>query len=132
MNWFLENWQGLLGGGTFTTLLTYFANKKQNKADFLTKVENIYSGLVDELKADRELLRDENKSFKDVLSKLQDQFNSIQLAYAKEVEQSQNWEKLHRELAKEHEELKKLYSQLKSLYDKLKAEFEKHKKQTEI
>ena len=59
---------------------------------------------------------------------MQTQFNSIQMAYAKEVEQSQNWEKLHRELTDKYNELASKHEDLKSLYSKLKDDFDKHKK----
>lgn len=129
MNWLSDNWQGILGAGTITSVVNYFVNKKNSKADFLTKVESIYSGLVDELREDRESLKVEIKDFKADLRSLQDQFNSIQLAYAKEVEVSQNWEKLHRELTDKYEALAKAHESLKNLYQKLKDEFDKHKKQ---
>lgn len=142
MSWFTDNWQGLAGGGIFATIVKYISDRKLNKADFLSKVENIYSGLVDELKTDRDLLREENRSFKEDIRKLQDQFNTIQLAYAKEVEQSQNWEKLHRELSDKYNLLEKEnlalndkydalsndHEELKVFCEKLKTELDKHKK----
>jgi len=121
MNWIIENWQGILGGGSLTTIITYFTNKKNSKADFLTKVENIYSGLVDELKSDREGLKEDIKQLRIDYRNIQSQFNDIQLAYAKEVEQSQNWEKLHRELTDK-------YNELSRDHEKLKREFELYKK----
>lgn len=129
MNWIIENWQGLLGGGSVTTIITYFTNKKNSKADFLTKVENIYSGLVDELKSDREILKEDVKQLRIDYRAIQNQFNEIQLAYAKEVEQSQNWEKLHRELTDKYNELSKDHEALKIFCEKLKLELDKHKKQ---
>lgn len=121
MNWILQNWQGILGGGSLTTLITYLANRKSNQADFLTKVEAIYGALVDDLKSDRDNLKTEITDFKKDIRELQSQFNSIQLAYAKEVEMSQNWEKLHRELTDK-------YNALLKDHEELKAEFEKYKK----
>lgn len=129
INWITNNWQGIVGAGSLTTIINYLVNRKNTKADFLTKVEGIYSGLVDELKDDRENLKAEIKDFKNDLRTLQEQFNNIQLAYAKEVERSQNWEKLHRELSEKYNALEKDHEELKSLYEKLKAEFDKHKKQ---
>ena len=61
---------------------------------------------------------------------LQSQFNDIQLSYAKEVEKSQNWEKLHRELNDKYISLEKEHDSLKVLYERLKADFDKHKKIT--
>jgi hypothetical protein len=43
------------------------------------------------------------------------------MSYAKEVEKSQNWEKLHRQLTDK-------YNDLKGLYDKLKVDFDNYKK----
>jgi hypothetical protein len=110
--------------------------------DYAVKVRELYESLLeqankdkDALKIDRDVIITEFKSEKeyfrgqiDDLRKqatvMQEQFNSIQLAYAKEVEQSQNWEKLHRELLEK-------YNDLESKYNKLKDDFDKHKKQTQ-
>ena len=109
--------------------------------DYAVKVRELYESLLEQankeketLKLDKEAIISEFKTEKeyfrsqiDELRKqagtMQDQFNNIQLAYAKEVEQSQNWEKLHRELLEK-------YNSLKGLYDKLKEDFDKHKKLT--
>lgn len=79
--------------------------------------------IVEEFKAEKEYFRSQIDSLRQQAATMQEQFNNIQLAYAKEVEQSQNWEKLHRELLEKYEELQKLYS-------KLKLDFDNHKKQT--
>ena len=121
IKWFTENWQGVIGAGTLTTLANYFANKKNLKADFLTKVENLYSGLADELKSERETLKEEVRQLREDCRNIQNQFNQVQLSYAKEVEQSQNWEKLHRELSDKYNALAKDHEQLKN-------EFENYKK----
>jgi chromosome segregation ATPase len=122
IKWLAENWQGIVGAGTLTSLGNYFANRKNLKADFLTKVENLYSGLADELKSERETLKEEVRQLREDCRNIQNQFNQVQLSYAKEVEQSQNWEKLHRELsdkynalAKDHETLKKEFESYKKL-----------------
>lgn len=122
IKWLAENWQGIVGAGTLTSLGNYFANRKNLKADFLTKVENLYSGLADELKSERETLKEEVRQLREDCRNIQNQFNQVQLSYAKEVEQSQNWEKLHRELsdkynalAKDHEQLKKEFENYKKL-----------------
>lgn len=121
IKWLIENWQGIVGAGTFTTLANYFANRKNLKADFLTKVENLYSGLADELKAERETLKEEVRQLRLDCRSIQNQFNEVQLSYAREVEQSQNWEKLHRELTEKYNKLAKDHEQLKK-------EFENYKK----
>ena len=121
VKWFAENWQGIVGAGTLSTLANYIANRKNIKADFLTKVENLYSGLADELKAERETLKEEVKQLRIDCRKIQNQYNEVQLSYAKEVEQSQNWEKLHRELSDKYNALARDHEQLKN-------EFENYKK----
>lgn len=110
------------------------------EVDYAAKVRELYESLNaklaqenETLKSDKDAIVAEFKEEKDYfrnkvdglveqLTGLQIQFNVIQLAYAKEVEQSQNWEKLHRELTEK-------YNTLKALYDKLKDDFDKHKKQ---
>ena len=109
--------------------------------DYAVKVRELYESLLEQANKDKEALKldkdaiiEEFKSEKeyfraqiDDLRKqagiMQEQFNTIQLAYAKEVEQSQNWEKLHRELLEK-------YNDLESKYNILKDDFDKHKKQT--
>ena len=109
------------------------------EVDYAVKVRELYESLLDqankdkeslkldkdaiitEFKSEREYLRTQIDELKKQASNMQDQFNSIQLAYAKEVEQSQNWEKLHRELLAK-------YNSLEALYEKLKEDFDKHKK----
>ena len=86
--------------------------------------------IVLEFKSEREYFRTQIDELRKQASVMQEQFNNIQLAYAKEVEQSQNWEKLHRELLDRFNKLTNEHEELKGLYDKLKSEFEKHKKAT--
>ena len=93
--------------------------------------ENLKSdkdAIVAEFKQEKEYFRAQVDSLRIQLSEMQTQFNSIQMAYAKEVEQSQNWEKLHRELTDKYNMLAKDHEELKGLYSKLKDDFDKHKK----
>ena len=117
--------------------------------DYAVKVRELYESLLeqankdkDALKLDKDAIIEEFKSEKeyfrgqiDDLRKqsavMQEQFNTIQLAYAKEVEQSQNWEKLHRELLEKYNDLDHKHNELQGLYAKLKQDFDKHKKQTQ-
>ena len=78
--------------------------------------------IIAEFKEEKEYFRSQIDELRKTSGDMQIQFNAMQLAYAKEVEQSQNWEKLHRELLEK-------YNALKNLYDKLKEDFDKHKKQ---
>lgn len=86
------------------------------EVDYAAKVRELYDNLnaklvqeneslksdkdaiVAEFKQEKEYFRNQVDTLRAQLSEMQNQFNVIQLAYAKEVEQSQNWEKLHREL----------------------------------
>ena len=110
------------------------------EVDYAVKVRELYESLLEQankdkeaLKSDRDVIVAEFKAEKEYFrgqiddlrtqsTAMQSQFNTMQIAYAKEVEQSQNWEKLHRELLEK-------YNNLKELYDKLKEDFDKHKKQ---
>ena len=84
--------------------------------------------IVAEFKSEKEYFRSQVDTLRGQLAEIQVQFNSIQMAYAKEVEQSQNWEKLHRELTDKYNELAKDHEDLKGLYAKLKTDFDNHKK----
>jgi len=114
--------------------------------DYAVKVRELYESLLvqanndkDALKSDRDAIVLEFKSEREYFrtqidelrkqaSVMQEQFNNIQLAYAKEVEQSQNWEKLHRELKEQFNELEREHEELKTFCEKLKVELDKYKK----
>jgi chromosome segregation ATPase len=116
------------------------------EVDYAAKVRELYDNLntklgqeneslrsdkesiVAEFKQEKEYFRAQVDSLRTQLSEMQTQFNTIQIAYAKEVEQSQNWEKLHRELTDKYNELARKHEDLKGLYSKLKEDFDKHKK----
>jgi uncharacterized protein involved in exopolysaccharide biosynthesis len=100
-------------------------------AKLVQENENLKSdkdAIVAEFKQEKEYFRAQVDALRTQLSEMQGQFNMIQLAYAKEVEQSQNWEKLHRELTDKYNELASKHEDLKGLYSKLKEDFDKHKK----
>jgi hypothetical protein len=114
--------------------------------DYAVKVRELYESLLlqantdnDALKSDRDAIvlefKSEREYFRTQIDDLrkndmlmQKQFNAIQLAYAKEVEQSQNWEKLHRELTEKFNALNKDHEELKLFCEKLKLEVDKYKK----
>lgn len=123
-----SNWGTILGGGSITGFLGWiFYGRKNNNAEFTTKVQEIYDNLVEDLKKDREFLKSENAQLKaertidkeyfrseidksdKKISTLQGQFNSMNISYTKEVEVSQNWEKLYRELSLKYDDLSKKY-----------------------
>jgi len=108
---------------------------KNTSADFLTKVEGIYSALVDDLKADRDALKEANQRQDEQISKinekldsLQNQFNDLNLAYVKEVEKSQYWMQKYDELDKKYNDVMKKHNQLEKDHEALKMEFEEYKK----
>lgn len=146
MVWLSMNWEIILGilGVLSTPVAWVFGGKqakkveiKNSSADFIEKMQGIYDKWVEdgdkkqsELKQDIETLKSEMKDMRNHERELQKQFNTIQLAYAKEVEQSQNWEKLHRELTEKYNSLEKAHEELKQFCTKLKLELDKHKKDT--
>lgn len=120
------------------------------EVDYAAKVRELYESLnakllqeneilksdkdaiIAEFKEEKEYFRTQIDDLRKTSADMQLQFNTIQLAYAKEVEQSQNWEKLHRELFDKYKSLEKDHEELKKLYGKLKEDFEKHKKSTKL
>lgn len=135
MNFFIENWVAILGFLS-APLAWIFGGKQAKKVeikkangDAVATMQSVYDQFLTDYKdrmaevmTDLNLVKDHNRE-------LQTQFNKIQLDYAKEVERSQNWEKLHRELTAKYAVLERDYDELKGLYEKLKADFDKHKKQ---
>lgn len=134
MEWLLNNWMLLIG--VITTPIAWVFGGKQAKkvelknsnGDFLTKVQGIYEGLVDDLKADRDMLKNYNleqdKKIQELQTDfkgLQKQFNDLYLAYAKEVEASKYWKD-------KFDDLEKKYNQLEADHEALKKQFETYKK----
>jgi len=133
MNWFLENWMAIVS--TLSIPVAWVFGGKQAKkvelknsnGDFLTKVQNIYDALVEDLKTDRDELRacnvEQSKDISELrndVRSLQKQFNDLYLAYAKEVEASKYWkdkfdalELKYIVLEKDHEALKKQFESYK-------------------
>jgi predicted RNase H-like nuclease (RuvC/YqgF family) len=129
MIWLLENWVAIVS--TLSIPVAWVFGGKQAKkveiknsnGDFLTKVQNIYDALVEDLKTDRDELRacnvEQTKDIADLrndVRSLQKQFNDLYLAYAKEVEASKYWkdkfdalELKYIVLEKDHETLKKQF-----------------------
>jgi predicted RNase H-like nuclease (RuvC/YqgF family) len=134
MIWLLENWALIVS--TISIPIAWIFGGKQAKkvelknsnGDFLTKVQNIYDGLVEDLKSDREELRacnvEQSKDIADLrndVRSLQKQFNDLYLAYAKEVEASKYWKD-------KFDDLEGKYLQLEKDHEALKKQFEIYKK----
>jgi len=140
-SWFFENWMVLVGAIT-TPIAWIFGGKqakaqelkkgeaeiKRGNADAVATMQGVYDQFLEDYKVRMSEVMIELTDVKDHYKGLQKQFNDIQLAYAKEVERSQNWEKLHRELTDKYKVLEKDYDELKSLYEKLKQDFDRHRK----
>ena len=131
----IEIWLSILGSTALSGALGWIFGGKQAKkveiknstGDFLSKVQAIYDGLVEDLKADRDELKacniDQDGQIKDLrndVRSLQKQFNDLYLSYAKEVEASTFWKE-------KFSELEKKYSQLEQDHERLKKEFENYK-----
>jgi len=97
---------------------------KAEKDDLKTELKSI----VDENKIERAYYREKVTEVRKMCEGLQDKFNEMQLAYSKEVEVSQNWEKLHRELLGKYNELSKDHELLKKDHELLKKEVQKNKR----
>jgi predicted RNase H-like nuclease (RuvC/YqgF family) len=134
MIWLLENWVAVVS--TLSIPIAWIFGGKQAKkielknsnGDFLTKVQNIYDGLVEDLKSDRDELRacnvEQSKDIADLrndVRSLQKQFNDLYLAYAKEVEASKYWKD-------KFDDLEGKYLQLEKDHEALKKQFESYKK----
>jgi|688.fasta_scaffold164935_5 chromosome segregation ATPase len=64
MNWFLENWQAIVGTGTVTTIINYIVNKKQQN-QLLKKGEiEVQKDQIDLAKNTREFLLLKEADFK--------------------------------------------------------------------
>ena len=133
MIWLAENWVAIVS--TISIPIAWIFGGKQAKkveiknsnGDFLSKVQNIYDGLVEDLKSDREQLKscniEQDQKINDLTNdvrSLQKQFNDLYMAYAKEVEASKYWKDKFNELEgkylvleKDHEALKKQFESYK-------------------
>lgn len=119
---------------------------ESSEVDYAFKVKQLYESLLDQSNKDKENFRsdrdaiavefkNEREYFRNRIDEqdkkstmLQEQFNSIQLAYAKEVELGQNSEKKYRELLDKYNVLSKDYETLKAFCEELKKELDKKQK----
>jgi hypothetical protein len=113
----------LLGGGFVAVPLAwYFGGKQKNNTDSVKAMSEMYTSFLNQYKDRMNEVVAELEIVKKTNYDIQKQFNEQSLAYAKEVEVSQNWEKLHKELSTKYYELEKKYNLLKIDHDKLKKE----------
>jgi len=137
---------------------------KSAEVDYASKISDLYEDMMNDIKTDRDsiqtekenlvvAIKEEREYFRTQLDEvrkqcnsIQDTLNSVQLSWAREVEVSQNWEKLHRELSDKYANLEAKYTSLdkkyttveteydslKKAHDKLKTDFDKYKKDHKI
>lgn len=100
----------------------YFGGRQKNNTDSVKAMSEMYTSFLNQYKDRMNEVMNELQCVKDDCKRIQSQFNDMSLAYAKEVEVSQNWEKMHNELSKKYDALKAEYEALKKDHDKLKKE----------
>ena len=125
MNFILENWVALIS--TISIPIAWIFGGKQAKkveiknsnGDFLSKVQAIYDGLVEDLKSDREELKacnvEQSQDITDLrndVRSLQKQFNDLYISYSLEVEKSASWMSKYFEKEKENQLLKNQIAQV--------------------
>ena len=120
MNFLQDNWLALVGYIS-VPIAWIFGGRMKAKTDAVSTMQNMYNGFLEDYKDRMAEVMTELSEMRKHNRELQNKFNEIQLSYAKEIEVSQNWERLHRELEAK-------YNKLQSDYDKLKLEVNKLKK----
>jgi len=120
MNFLADNWAAIIGYVT-VPIAWVFGGRMKAKTDAVSNMQNMYNGFLEDYKDRMSEVMNELSEMRTHNRELQNKFNEIQLSYAKEIEESKNWERLHRELEAK-------YNKLQSDYDKLKLEVNKLKK----
>ena len=120
MNFLADNWASIIGYIS-VPIAWVFGGRMKAKTDAVSTMQNMYNGFLEDYKDRMTEVMTELSEMRKHNRELQNKFNEIQLSYAKEIEVSQNWERLHRELEAK-------YNKLQSDYDKLKLEVQKIKK----
>jgi predicted nuclease with TOPRIM domain len=126
-SFFQEYWQTIIATLT-APIMWFFGGRAKQRQDAVSTMKVMYDDFLTVYKNRMDDVMQEVTDIKKHNLTLQTDFNNIQMSYAKEVEKSQNWEKLHRQLTDKYNELAKDYESLKGLYSKLKEDFDKHKK----
>jgi chromosome segregation ATPase len=120
MNFLADNWLALVGYIS-VPIAWIFGGRMKAKTDAVSTMQTMYNGFLEDYKDRMSEVMNELAEMRAHNRELQNKFNDIQLSYAKEIEVSQNWERLHSELEAK-------YNKLQSDYEKLKAEVNKLKK----
>ena len=127
MNFLYEYWQTIIAT-LAAPVAWFFGGRAKAKQDAVSTMKVMYDDFLTVYKNRMDEVMQEVVEIKKHNLTLQTDFNNIQMSYAKEVEKSQNWEKLHRVLTDKYKELAKDHENLKGLYDKLKVDFDNYKK----
>jgi phage shock protein A len=134
----LQYWEIIVGAfGLLSAPIMFFLGGKQKQnvelkksnADAVGTMQSVYDQFLADYKNRMVEVMSELSEVKETNKTLQKQFNEITISYAREVEMSQNWEKLHRELKDKYNILEGQYEKLKEDHDKLKKDFDKYKKE---
>jgi hypothetical protein len=126
-SFFLEYWQAIIAALS-APIAWFFGGRAKLRQDAVSTMKTLYDDFLIVYQARMNEVMQEVTELKKHNLTLQTDFNNIQMSYAKEVEKSQNWEKLHRQLTDKYNELAKDHESLKGLYSKLKDDFDKHKR----
>ena len=127
MNFLYEYWQTIIAT-LAAPVAWFFGGRAKQRQDAVSTMKTMYDDFLTVYKNRMDEVMQEVVEMKKHNLTLQTDFNNIQMSYAKEVEKSQNWEKLHRQLTDKYNELAKDHESLKGLYAKLKTDFDNHKK----
>jgi predicted nuclease with TOPRIM domain len=126
-SFFHEYWQAIIAALS-APIAWFFGGRAKLRQDAVSTMKTLYDDFLIVYQARMNEVMQEVTELKKHNLTLQTDFNNIQMSYAKEVEKSQNWEKLHRQLTDKYNELAKDHESLKGLYSKLKDDFDKHKR----
>lgn len=134
LEFFNNYWQTLLT--TIAIPVSYvFGGKQKQKieikksnTDAVQAMSDLYGNFLEDYKERANDLKSEIQQLKDSNRLLQESFNAMSLAYAREKETSENWEKLHRELSVKHNDLQLAHEKLKKDHELLRKEFLIYKK----
>jgi predicted nuclease with TOPRIM domain len=128
LNTIIQTIIAFIVGGGITAIITLRSTKKKSDADALKSIQEVYNSFLEDFKEQANHMRGEIKELKEFNSNIQKQFNELHLNYSKEVEISQNWEKLHRQIKDKYDDLERAYEILKKDHYQLKRAFESYKK----
>ena len=134
IDFFINHWTTLIA--TLSIPIAYvFGGKQKQKieikksnTDAVQAMSDLYGNFLEDYKERANDLKGEIQQLKESNRLLQESFNAMSLAYAKEKEVSENWEKLHRELTIKHNDLQRDHEKLKKDHELLRKEFLMYKK----